>query len=307
MFVVNPNEFLLPAFGITPFKTEYVAFNHQLNKDLFSQDYFDERFGKDNWQYTFNGREAIKLALAKYQLDKNDLVTILTTSENFYISSCVTLEIDAVCRWNREILPETKIIFVNHEFGYPYLDMERLVQLGLPIIEDCCTTFFSQNEAGKVGKYSDYTVYSLPKFFPLQIGGILTTNKGNLFNKETILKPNEIQYIHNVMSYQLKKQVEIIQQRKTNFEYGLSLFSSIGFTERFSKNDKIVPSTMLLNNHGIVKDLSALKLYLSKNGIQSSVFYGEDAFFIPNHQSLNSTEIDFLFEVFTFYLKNCNT
>jgi len=141
MFVINPNEFLLPSFGITPFKTEYVAFNHLLSEDNFALDYFNNRFGNDNWSYTFNGREAIKIALEKYNLGKDDLVTILTTSENFYISSCVTLEIDAVCKWNREIVPETKLIFVNHEFGYPYPDMERLVSLGLPIIEDCCTTF----------------------------------------------------------------------------------------------------------------------------------------------------------------------
>jgi hypothetical protein len=304
MFVVNPNEFLLPSFGITPFKTEYIAINHLLQEDNFSQDYFDDRFGKENWSFTFNGREAIKIALEKYQLDKNDLVTILTTSENFYISSCVTLEIDAVCKWNREILPETKLIFVNHEFGYPHPDMERLVQLGLPIIEDCCTTFFSQNEAEKVGKYGDFTVYSLPKFFPIQIGGIVVSNKRELNAKSQILKENEIQYIKNVLSFNLKKQSEIIKNRKENFNYGLSLFTQLGFTERFLKNDKIVPSTMLLNNNGIIKDLNALKLYLSKNGIQSSVFYGEDAFFIPNHQSLSTIEIDFLFEIISFFIKN---
>jgi hypothetical protein len=304
MFVVNPNEFLLPSFGITPFKTEYIAINHLLQEDNFSQNYFDDRFGKENWSFTFNGREAIKIALEKYQLNKNDLVTILTTSENFYISSCVTLEIDAVCKWNRKILPETKLIFVNHEFGYPHPDMERLVQLGLPIIEDCCTTFFSQNESEKVGKYGDFTVYSLPKFFPIQIGGIVVSNKRELNSKSQILKENEIQYIKNVLSFNLKKQSEIIKNRKENFNYGLSLFTQLGFTERFLKNDKIVPSTMLLNNNGIIKDLNALKLYLSKNGIQSSVFYGEDAFFIPNHQSLSIIEIDFLFEIISFFIKN---
>jgi len=57
------------------------------------------------------------------------------------------------------------------------------------------------------------------------------------------------------------------------------LFSKLGFTERFIKNDKIVPSAMLLRNNGIIKDLSALKLYLSKNGIQSSVFMEKMLFY----------------------------
>ncbi len=305
MFVVNPNEFLLPLFGITPFKTEYVAINHLLPENNEAKIYFDNKFGIGNWHYTYNGREAIKLALETYKLDKNDVVTILTTSENFYISSCVTLEIEAVCKWNRAITPETKVIFVNHEFGYPYPNMEKLVALGLPIIEDCCTTFFSQDQNRKIGKYGDFTVFSLPKFFPMQIGGIVVSNKRVNLNL-SILNAEQKQYIQNVMSYNLAKQDEILAKRKENFEYGLQLFSKLGFSERFQKNEKIVPSTLLLNNNTIIKDLNALKLYLSKNGIQSSVFYGEDAFFIPNHQSLSFVEIDFLFELITFFIQNNN-
>lgn len=305
MFVVNPNEFLLPLFGITPFKTEFVAFNHLLPDNNEAQHYFDNRFGNKNWQFTYNGREAIKLALESYQLDKNDVVTILTTSENFYISSCVTLEIEAVCKWNRAITTETKVIFVNHEFGYPYPNMEKIVALGLPIIEDCCTTFFSQDQNQKIGKYGDFTVFSLPKFFPMQIGGIVVSNKGVNVNNSS-LNAEQKQYIQNVMSFNLAKQDEILAKRKENFEYGLKQFSKLGFAERFQKNEKIVPSTMLLKNHNIIKDLNALKLYLSKNGIQSSVFYGEDAFFIPNHQSLSFVEIDFLFELINFFIQNSN-
>ena len=169
MFVINPNKFLAPSFGMTPFRTENVIKNYNLNEDFYSIQKLDDRFGKDSWRFTYNGKEAISFALSHYHLQKNDLVTILTTSENFYISSCVTLEIERVCKWNREILPETKVILVNHEFGYPYENMDYLVSLGIPIIEDCCTTFFSQDENNKIGKYGDFTVYSLPKIFPIQI------------------------------------------------------------------------------------------------------------------------------------------
>ena len=56
--------------------------------------------------------------------------------------------------------------------------------------------------------------------------------------------------------------------------------------------------------YDLVKNL--FKLFMNKNGIQNSVFYGEDAFFIPNHQSLNPLGIQFIFEVVCFYLKNDN-
>jgi hypothetical protein len=78
----------------------------------------------------------------------------------------------------------------------------------------------------------------------------------------------------------------------------------LGFTERFQINDRIVPSALMLNNHAIVKDLNALKVYLNNNGIQNSVFYGEDAFFIPNHQNLSHTEIDYFYEVLQDYIKH---
>lgn len=178
MFVNNPDPFLLPSFRISPFKTDYVSFNFNLPEGDYASAYFNNRFGEGNWRYTLNGREGIKMSLESYNLDKNDLVTIVTTSGNFYISSCVTQEIETACRWNREICPETKIIFVNHEFGYPYPEMEKLIQTGLPIIEDCCTTFFSQDSSERIGSYGDFAIYSFPKFFPYSWEGYLfQTNK----------------------------------------------------------------------------------------------------------------------------------
>lgn len=307
MFVINPNEFLLPSFGVTPFRTDDVVKNYNLPEDCYSTKELDNRFGKDSWRFTYNGKEAISFALSHYDLQKNDLVTILTTSQNLYISSCVTLEIERMCNWNRKILPETKVILVNHEFGYPYKNMDYLVSLGLPIIEDCCTTFFSQDENNKIGKYGDFTIYSLPKIFPIQIGGILTSNKSKLSSQQSKLSNIEIQYITNVLSYNLRKTPQILNKRNENFEQGLKLFSRIGFTERFKKNKAITPYAMLLKNNSIIKDLNLFKLFMNKNGIQNSVFYGEDAFFIPNHQSLNFLEIQFIFEVVCFYLKNNNS
>jgi dTDP-4-amino-4,6-dideoxygalactose transaminase len=306
MFVINPNEFLLPSFGMTPFRTEYVSLNNELNNDDYSLSYFNNRFGKNHWSFTYNGREAIALALKYYKLEKDDVVTILTTSNNFYISSCVTLEIDAVCKWNREIVPETKVIFVNHEFGYPYQDMDYLASLGIPIIEDCCTTFFSQDIHNKIGSYGDFTVYSLPKFFPLQIGGVITSSKIDISSFTSKCKVEEIQYITNVMSSQLKQTESIIVKRKNNFDYAVQLFETIGFSQRFVNTLEIVPYALLLNNNGLIKNLTSFKNYIYAHGIQNSIFYGEDAFFIPNHQNLATSEIDYFFEVIKFYLENKN-
>lgn len=293
MIVVNPDPFLLPAYRMSPFKTDYVGFNSNLPSDGFSITYLNEKFGAGNWMFTYNGREAINLALGSYGLDKNDMVTILTTSQNFYISSCVTTEIEKFCNWNREIVPETKIIVVNHEFGYPYPEMKKLVATGLPIIEDCCTTFYSQDENEKVGKYGDFSVYSLPKFFPIQIGGILVGASATIQNKKSIVNQEETQYIQNVLSFQLKEEAVLLQKRQTIFDYALHLFLPLGFTLCFHNQKGIIPYALLLHNNTIIKDLNALKTLLTLHGIQCSVFYGEDAFFIPIHQNLTRFDLDY--------------
>ena len=296
MFIFNPDPFLLPAYKISPFKTDSISFNRRLPSDNFAEEYFNVRFGEGNWHYTINGREAINFALKSYDLKKDDLVTILTTSENFYISSCVTKEIEKFCRWNREILPETKAIFVNHEFGYPYFEMEKLVATGLPIIEDCCTTFFSQDEANKVGKYGDFALYSLPKFFPVQIGGILVSNTEKTSSQKSIITKMEANYVRDVVSYYLRNIEELLSRRKTNFDYASLLYNSVGFDERFAEKGSVVPSLHLLKNNNIIKDLPLLKVYLSNHGILSSVFYGEDAFFLPNHQNMDKFDVEYIFE-----------
>lgn len=295
MYIFDPDPFLLPSYRISPFKTEHITLNHILLSDNFALNYFNKKFGVNNWSYCYNGREAIKFALSSYNLQKNDLVTILTTSENFYISSCVTNEIETFCRWNREIVPETKIIFVNHEFGYPYLEMEKIGRMGLPIIEDCCTTFYSQSEDKKIGSYGDFSLYSFPKFFPIQIGGLIVSNKKKTTDSRSKLNRDYTNYIEKVMSFYLRNEIELLQKRKENFVYELSLFAEFGFEERFLKNDNIVPTSLLLKNNRIIDDLPSLKTHLNNHGIQSSIFYGEDCFFIPCHQNMNKFDIEYIF------------
>lgn len=297
MFVINPDPFLVPSFRISPFTTEYLTINNLLPNDDFAVKHFDEKFGEGNWQYTYNGREAIELALQQYKLESHDLVTILTTSGNFYISSCVTKSIEKFCRWNREITDETKLIFINHEFGYPFKDMEKIIATGIPVIEDCCTTFFSQDNNRKVGKYGDFSVYSLPKFFPLQIGGLLVNNTNATTGKSTLLDDNHKRFIQNAMSSGLKQQTGLLNKRKQNLDYALSQFSKLGFTSRFQNDDAIVPSALLLNNNSVISDLDQLKISLAANGIQNSIFYGEDAFFVPCHQNMTVSDIDYIVNV----------
>jgi len=302
MFIVNPDPFLLPAYRMSPFKTDDITINATLPNTDSAATYLNKKFGNSNWQYTYNGREAINLALQSYNLQTTDVVTIITTSQNFYISSCVTKEIEKFCRWNRELLPETKVILVNHEFGFAYPEMQKLKATSLPIIEDCCTTFFSQDVDQKVGKYGDFSVYSLPKFFPIQIGGILVTNTNTRLGT-SILSDNERQYIQNVVSDNLTNEESLLQKRNANYDYAMNAALTFGFTPRFKIEDFQIPYALVLNNNSVIQDLNEFKAFLSQRGIQNSMFYGEDAFFLPSHQNLSFKDIDLIFHTIRYFIE----
>jgi len=268
------------------------------NKDQII-DYLNQRFGSDNWLITLNGREAIRLALAQFKLQNSDLVTILTTTGNFYISSCVTNEISNFCSWNRELNQNTNLIFVNHEFGYPYAEMQNLLQTGIPVIEDCCTTFFSQDESGMIGSYGTYSIYSFPKFFPLQIGGLLVGKHVAKQGLKSQLSDIEKQYIINVLSHTLIEHSKIIKTRSEVLKNLINRFEKLGFIPRFESMKNVVPSVFMFKSKDKKIDWDMLKKHFWKYGIQSSVFYGEEAFFIPAHQNLNEVDLDY----FEFVLK----
>ena len=301
MFIINPDPYSTPCYRIGPFITSDITNNSKLPDSNAIDHYFTERFGENSFTYTENGREAINIALSYYKLAKNDIVTILTTSNNFYVSSCVTNEIEKFCRWNREIVPGTKVIFVNHEFGVAYPDMEKLTSLGIPIIEDCCPSFFSQDRNRKLGKYGDFAVYSFAKIFPIQIGGLLVNNNMLPTNNSSI-NDESLNYIKKVLSHYIDQKDKLLQKRASIYEYGLKRLNKLGFTERFVKDKYTVPYAMLLNNHGIAKDLPALKTHLWQHGIHSSVFYGEDAFFLPGHQNLSEIDVDYFLAVVNEFL-----
>lgn len=296
MFVINPDSFLLPLYRISPFTTSAIGRNNSIKEEFsnVAKDYFNNRFGIGNWLLTSNGREAISLALKTMDINSSMNISIVTPSQNSYISSCVTSTIELFCTWDINKIGD--IILVNHEFGYLKDDIVELSNLGLPLIEDCCTTFFSQDEKQMIGLYGNYSVYSFPKFFSIQIGGLLV-GKNIIYDKKIVgdvqITADEQEYILRVVGFELSQQSEILSRRKAIFDYSTSKFMELGFTLRFPNKLGTVPSVLLLNNNSIIKDLSHHKEYLHKLGIQNSVFYGEDAFYIPCHQNITETDVDY--------------
>lgn len=304
MFVLNPDPYLSPSYRISPFATSDVAFNKNLPDNDLIDKYFNDRFEGHRFHYTTSGRSALYMALSCYNLGKEDNISILTTSGNRYISRCVTETISSFCGWSREIQPNTRLILVNHEFGYPYPELKELKAKGFPIIEDCAHSFFSLDKERNIGRSGDFSIYSFPKMFPIQIGGLIVQNlPGNI--EFTLIQDKAIvRYVKNVMSYYINFSEAIITKRIENYELLKSQFNELGFHERFLLEDDIIPGVFMFRIEDKNLDLNAMKNHFWAHGIQCSVFYGEDAFFIPVHHKLSFSDTEYFYEVMKSFLKS---
>jgi hypothetical protein len=304
MYIFKPDQYLRPDYKISPFRTSDIAFNKTLPSDDYIDQYFDSRFGDKNYMYTYNGREAIYLALKNYKLNKDDVITILTSSGNYYVSSCVTEEIKKICRWSRRIEKKSKLIFVNHEFGYPYLKIEDLKKYNLPIIEDFAHSFFLSERLPEMGLICDYSIYSFPKMFQIQIGGLLVSHRDIRIDRSSIVDNDTINYVKKVLSYHIRLKDEVVEERIKNYKYLRNVLFRLGLIERFPLSDIIVPGVFMFRSNLPTIKLPQLKDYLLNHGIQSSVFYGEESFFIPVHQTLNEKDLDYFGEVINSFIKS---
>lgn len=299
--IINPENFRQPSFFISPFRTSDLGKNDSIVKDDYPSDEellkkFHSFFGEKQ-DFFLSGKEAINQALRFYNLESDDEVLIITTTSNFYISSCVTKEIEKFCQWSREKTNKTKLIFVIHEFGKVYPDMERIKSYNIPIIEDCAMSMLSNNSQHQIGQYGDFTIYSIPKFFPVQFGGILRVNNNNY--KLEGEKPYQ-NYLQKICLHYLKDVENIIIQRRANNQYLISKLEKIGFKSFFDYNEYETPSVCMFENNGC--DLSELKIFLQQNGIECSIFYGKDVFFIPVHQNLGIFEMDYIVNLIEYFV-----
>jgi hypothetical protein len=303
MFVLNPDPYLLPCYLISPFQTKDIHVNNLLPQSDLIDDYCRETFKNRYFYYLSDGRKAINTALKQYNLQKDDVVTILTTSGNFYISGCVTKEIEKFCNWSRVIEKGTKILFVNHEFGYPFKNVQDLKKYNLPIIEDCAHSFFSTDTGQNMGNTGDFVICSFPKIFPLQIGGLLISKKDISINEKDLLNTDTLKYIKNAASHGVSQRESIISERKEHYQYLIQKLCSDIIEERFERAEGAVPGVFMFKVKKTGADLVRLKEHMYAHGIQCSVFYGEQSFFIPVHQNLQTEDLDYFISVIHHFFK----
>ena len=299
-FNLNPDPYLLPGYKISPFRTEDIAFNRSLPFSDAADGCFRGRFVGRRFVYCHSGREAIRLALRALAPRPEDAVTILTTSGNVYISSCVTREIEQHCRWSRKREAATRILLVNHEFGFGHEGLRTLKAEGMPLIEDAAHSFLSNNAEGSLGAVGDFLVLSFPKFFPIQIGGLLAFN--SRFEIPEPVDNETRQYVQRVLSFHLARLEGIRERRRANHAYLVDRLGALGCRPRFELAEFSVPGVFLFQAPDDW-DLPALKEFMWTQGIECSVFYGEQAFYIPVNERLQTLDLDYFIEAVNWFIR----
>lgn len=128
-----------------------------------------------------NGRWLLNEVLKSLDLKRSDTITILTTSNETYVSICVSVIAFNFAQISRVVTDRTKVVIVIHEYGYVYPKIEKMAaqwrEKKIVVIEDCAHIIGVNISAKKVGSFGDFALFSLPKIIPASSGGLLRTKR----------------------------------------------------------------------------------------------------------------------------------
>jgi len=294
-FALNPDPFYSPRISISPFSITGLHESHSSVPG--GQDFQD--FLLQQWKgfiYCDSGKKAIEAALLGLNINRNHLVTIVTSSQNSYISKCVTESIERFCDWNMEITEHTTHLYVIHDFGFlaAVEVINNLEKLSIPIIHDFAYSALSLSALDSLPYQVDIGIFSLPKFLPMNLGGILVFNDNevNYDRLETSNREN-IDYLLKGLASNEQRAIAS-QARINNYYYLLKFLNGKYFQEYFTVNPlSFIPGVAMFAVSKVV-DLAQLKVFMNRQGVESSVFYGKNAFFVPVHDRLTENELEYI-------------
>lgn len=92
----------------------------------------------------------------------------------------------------------------------------------------------------------------------------------------------------------------IIEKRLWNYNYLKEQLMPIGISPFFDLEEGVVPGVFLFSWRDDI-DYPKLKEFMQRNGVESSVFYGKNAYFIPMHHNLAKNELDYMIDLLRYY------
>lgn len=293
--ILYPDKYLIPSIRMSPFlgKIDMRGLSSNLNENAITKK-MSEALHRENLYglITESGREAISLALNAVIKNKNFKVSIITPSNSGYVSSCVTSEIEKYCSYVVGENLSADIFFYIHEFGRCLQPTKDVINTGKPVIEDCAYGLVDKKFNGNYGNFGDYVVYSLPKAFDIQYGGVLFA-KTDKFTKQR-RKNDPHPYLLEKLESNLNYLEKINLKRLKNYMSMQVICKQFGLEEIHAYDGRGIPHAFIVKIKS-KNDQNKIKNYMNKYGIESSVFYGNNAYFVPCHQNLSQSEIEYIF------------
>jgi hypothetical protein len=295
--IMRPPE-LKPTLMLTPFDTQ--AMEVPMAPDARNQatKILEQKFGGKPFTFFPRAMYAI-FTLIKWLKNEGKIpadgnITILTTTETHYISSCVTSAIEQTCPVTRELNYKTAAIFVIHEFGFPH---PRLTELrkeadkrGVPLIEDCA---YGWNTKG-IGQVGDYAIYSLTKAFPVQFGGYLV---GKYFTPEELWHgygcsdEGKKDFVKKRLAHWLQFQDEATAKRRENYAWYTKIFGEDRTYFPLAKG--IEPGGFMLEMENEAKMIEAAE-FVRGFGIEIASYWKNGAMMLPVHQRLSPAHLEYI-------------
>ncbi|MEO6902176.1 MAG: DegT/DnrJ/EryC1/StrS family aminotransferase, partial [Bacteroidia bacterium] len=153
--------------------------NKAILSNVFSSEnlLLEEVLPQEDYLFFEDGKKAINYIMSELGMNREDEVAILTTSDSSFVSSCVTCNIFNYSKISRTINSNTKLIYVIHEFGFPFEDIENIAiyakNNNIILVEDSAHSMDSYVNGKRLGSFGNYAIFSLPKTFPINRGGLL--------------------------------------------------------------------------------------------------------------------------------------
>lgn len=297
-----------PTIRLTPFDNSSlnISFENLTKNDLNQTQHIIQK------EFTYFPRAvyAIIALLRHLKLKRNEEVAILKTFDNDYIARCVTEPIETVCRWSREINSKTKAIFIIHEFGYPYKHSAEIKKWahskGIPLIEDCAWTMGTKIGKETVGDFGNFCIYSLPKIFPMQHGAIVTGvhfDDKTIWNEFYCLDTFKQKIVEKELAYHLPKLKHYNAKRRKNWLYLNAYFKNEGFDSFTELKKGVYPACLLIKTPHYQEWHDRLE----KFGIESGCYYHEESIFLPIHQNLGPSHLDYIYAAIRGDFNLCNS
>jgi dTDP-4-amino-4,6-dideoxygalactose transaminase len=294
--VVDPDPFYCPKISISPFSNRSIS--PPINKEKEAKCLIGRKLKfSGSITYTESGKQAIAEALASLNLMPNDIISIVTTSKNSYVSKCVTDSIKEYC--NYEVNPKklNSTVYLIHEFG-SYFDPEFIQQLTREkhtVINDYAYTLLTILDDPSKFHPGDFSILSFPKHFPINYGGALLSSR--IEKPKSLIPILARNQLLEIIQNETKKRVlrKNIRNRKKNYWMILKQLNPEYFKKFEIGNDDYVPSVLMFR---ITKEIDFIEMraYMNRQGIESSAFFGLPVYFVPIHQNLSRSEMRYISE-----------